>query len=164
MCCNQAGGQLENILSYEKLSVSIIHPESPENCDIEFHNVSFTYPGSAVKALDGIDFRLPAGRTYALVGESGGGKTTIARLIPRLWEADEATASLDVENETKIQTGLSELVKDKTVLVIAHRMRTIANTDKVVVIEDGHVSECGSPGELRKSEGWFARMSERQRT
>ncbi|HIT46406.1 MAG TPA: ABC transporter ATP-binding protein [Candidatus Cryptobacteroides merdipullorum] len=77
---------------------------------------------------------------------------------------DEATASLDVENETKIQAGLSELVKDKTVLVIAHRMRTIADTDKVVVIEDGHVTECGSPGELMKSGGWFARMSERQRT
>ncbi len=76
---------------------------------------------------------------------------------------DEATASLDVENETKIQAGLSELVKDKTVLVIAHRMRTIADTDKVVVIEDGHVTECGSPEELRKAGGWFARMSERQR-
>lgn len=76
---------------------------------------------------------------------------------------DEATASLDVENETKIQAGLSELVKDKTVLVIAHRMRTIADTDKVVVIEDGHVTECGSPYELRKAGGWFARMSERQR-
>ena len=76
---------------------------------------------------------------------------------------DEATASLDVENETKIQAGLSELVKDKTVLVIAHRMRTIADTDKVIVIEDGHVTECGSPEELRKAGGWFARMSERQR-
>ena len=76
---------------------------------------------------------------------------------------DEATASLDVENETKIQAGLSELVKDKTVLVIAHRMRTIADTDKVVVIEDGHVTECGSPEELRKAGGWFATMSERQR-
>ena len=76
---------------------------------------------------------------------------------------DEATASLDVENETKIQAGLSELVKDKTVLVIAHRMRTIADTDKVIVIEEGHVTECGSPEELRKAGGWFARMSERQR-
>ena len=76
---------------------------------------------------------------------------------------DEATASLDVENETKIQAGISELVKGKTVLVIAHRMRTIANTDKVIVIEDGNVSECGSPEELRKTGGWFARMSERQR-
>ena len=76
---------------------------------------------------------------------------------------DEATASLDVENETKIQAGISELVKGKTVLVIAHRMRTIANTDKVIVIENGHVSECGSPEELSKTGGWFARMSERQR-
>ena len=75
---------------------------------------------------------------------------------------DEATASLDVENETRIQAGISELVKDKTVLVIAHRMRTIANTDKVIVIENGHVTECGSPEELSKTGGWFARMSERQ--
>ena len=75
---------------------------------------------------------------------------------------DEATASLDVENETKIQTAISELVKNKTVLIIAHRMRTIANADKIVVLENGKVAETGSPGNLKKQNGVFLRMVERQ--
>lgn len=58
---------------------------------------------------------------------------------------DEATASLDVENETLIQTALSRLIADKTVLVIAHRMRTVAGADKIVVLSDGTVAEEGSP-------------------
>ena len=60
----------------------------------------------------------------------------------------EATASLDVENETLIQTALSRLIKDKTVLVIAHRMRTVAGADKIVVLSDGMVAEEGDPDTL----------------
>ena len=63
---------------------------------------------------------------------------------------DEATASLDVENETAIQTALSRLIKNKTVLIIAHRMRTVSGADKIVVLKDGLVSEQGSPEELYK--------------
>lgn len=61
---------------------------------------------------------------------------------------DEATASLDVENETLIQAALSRLIKEKTVLVIAHRMRTVSGADKVVVLSDGNVAEQGTPEEL----------------
>jgi len=75
---------------------------------------------------------------------------------------DEATASLDVENETKIQSALSELVREKTVLIIAHRMRTIANADKIVVLEQGRIREMGSPEELKEENGWFAQMLYRQ--
>ena len=64
---------------------------------------------------------------------------------------DEATASLDVENETLIQAALSRLIKDKTVLVIAHRMRTVSGADKVVVLSDGAVAEQGTPDELMNS-------------
>ena len=71
---------------------------------------------------------------------------------------DEATASLDVENETAIQTALSRLIKDKTVLIIAHRMRTVSGADKIVVLKDGLVSEQGSPEELYKKNGAFAHM------
>ena len=67
---------------------------------------------------------------------------------------DEATASLDVENETKIQAGISELVRNKTVLIIAHRMRTVANADKIVVLENGSVAEMGTPEELKKKK-WY---------
>ena len=75
---------------------------------------------------------------------------------------DEATASLDAENESKIQSALSELVKNKTVMVIAHRMRTILDADKVVVLSDGKAVESGSPKELMKKEGIFAKMIKTQ--
>ena len=75
---------------------------------------------------------------------------------------DEATASLDVENESKIQKGISQLVKGKTVIIIAHRMRTIANADKVVVLQDGHIAETGSPAELKAKGGLFSKMLEMQ--
>lgn len=71
---------------------------------------------------------------------------------------DEATASLDVENETLIQTALSRLIKDKTVMIIAHRMRTVMGADKVVVLADGKSKEQGTPDELMKYGGIFSRM------
>lgn len=76
---------------------------------------------------------------------------------------DEATASLDVGNETLIQSALSRLIKDKTVLIIAHRMRTVAGADKIVVLSGGHVVEQGTPAELIAKNGEYARMSALQR-
>ena len=75
---------------------------------------------------------------------------------------DEATASLDAENETAIQEALSRLIKDKTVLIIAHRMRTIANTDHIVVLKDGVVAEQGSPEELSGYDSIYSRMTKQQ--
>ena len=71
---------------------------------------------------------------------------------------DEATASLDVENESAVQEALSRLIRNKTVLIIAHRMRTVANADKIVVLDSGRVAEQGSPSELMERGGLFARM------
>ena len=71
---------------------------------------------------------------------------------------DEATASLDVENETLIQSALSRLIQNKTVMIIAHRMRTVAGADKVVVLADGYVKETGKPNELLKEDGIYAHM------
>ena len=73
--------------------------------------------------------------------------------------ADEATASLDVENETLVQEAISNLVKDKTVLIIAHRMRTVAGADKIVVLKDGIVAEEGTPKELMQKEGIYHHMA-----
>ncbi len=115
--------------------------------------------------------RLPQGY-QTVIGENGatlsGGerqRISIARALLKdapIVLLDEATASLDVENETKIQESISNLVKDKTVLVIAHRMRTVTNSDKVVVIQDGMVVESGRPEELQATGGIFASMVRRQ--
>ena len=75
---------------------------------------------------------------------------------------DEATASLDVENETKIQQAISTLIKNKTVVIIAHRMRTIENADKIVVIQNGQIVEDGTPKELLESNGVYAKMLQTQ--
>ena len=71
---------------------------------------------------------------------------------------DEATASLDVENETLIQTALSRLIQNKTVLIIAHRMRTVAGADKIVVLSDGVVAEQGAPDALYAQNGIYTHM------
>ena len=75
---------------------------------------------------------------------------------------DEATASMDAESETLIQDALSVLLKDKTVMVIAHRMRTVANADKIVVLDDGKVSEMGTPAALMKKGGLYEHLVELQ--
>ena len=75
---------------------------------------------------------------------------------------DEATASLDVENENTIQTALSRLIRNKTVIVIAHRMRTVAGADKIVVLSDGVVAEQGTPEKLLNKNGIFKRMADLQ--
>lgn len=108
-----------------------------------------------------------------LIGENGarlsGGerqRISIARALLKdapIVLLDEATASLDVENETKVQAALSRLLAGKTVLVIAHRMRTVEAADKIVVLEDGEVVEEGDPSKLREDENSiFRRMTELQ--
>ena len=77
-------------------------------------------------------------------------------------QLDEATASLDVENETAVQAALSGLIKDKTVLIIAHRMRTVMNADQIVLLSGGRVVEMGSPAELLKKNGLFRHMAQLQ--
>ena len=111
--------------------------------------------------------RLPDGYD-TVIGENGqtlsGGerqRISIARALLKdapVVLLDEATASLDVENETLIQAGISELVRNKTVLIIAHRMRTIANADKILVLDGGTIVEWGTPEDLKARGGYFARM------
>lgn len=129
---------------------------------------------SAAKAANCDEFveKLPHGYATA-IGENGaklsGGerqRISIARALLKdapIVLLDEATASLDVENETEVQGALSRLLAGKTVLVIAHRMRTVQNADKIVVLSDGRVAEQGSPEELMaKRNGVFARMAQLQ--
>lgn len=115
--------------------------------------------------------KLPDGyNTY--IGENGcnfsGGerqRISIARAILKdspVILLDEATASLDTENETEIQEAISKLVKNKTVLIIAHRMRTVTNADKIIVLKDGVIKEQGTSKELLKKDGIFKDMVQKQ--
>lgn len=238
----------------------------PNNYDIQFKDVHFSYDEKEEDVLNGVSFDIKQGQVTALVGTSGGGKSTIAKLISRFWDInqgeitlggeniksfdietyltkfsmvfqdvtlfndtvmenirignvnatddeviriakltqcdefisklpngyktvigengsmlsggerqrisiaramlknapvillDEATASLDVENETLIQSAISNLIDNKTVVIIAHRMRTIMSADKVIVLSNGKVVESGTPNELLAKGGMFSNM------
>ena len=121
--------------------------------------------------VDAFAEKMPDGWN-SLIGENGselsGGerqRISIARAFLKdapIILLDEATASLDVENETFIQESLSRLVKDKTVIIIAHRMRTVASADKIVVLKEGRVAECGTPADLTASGGFYKKMQDLQ--
>jgi ATP-binding cassette subfamily B protein IrtA len=245
------------------------NPQTPENNDIAFKNVSFSYISedkNKEMALEDISFKVDEGKIIALVGPSGGGKTTIANLIPRFWDVDEgeitiggvnikeivypelmdrmsivfqdiyllkdsilnniklpkpdatreevleaarlaqcedileklpdgidtvigtkgiylsggekqritlarailkdsriiifdeATAFADPENEYKIQLAFEELTKNKTVIMIAHRLSSIKNVDEILVLEKGKILESGTHDELVKNDGLYAKM------
>lgn len=129
------------------------------------------YHAAKLAQCDDFISRMPQGYD-TIIGENGetlsGGerqRISIARALLKnapIILLDEATASLDAENETKIQVGLSELVRDKTVIIIAHRMRTVQNANHIVVLNGGKVSEQGTPDELMSKNGEFARMVRRQ--
>ncbi len=146
-----------------------------ENIRLGRHGASDEEVLAAAAAANCDEFvnKLPEGyRTE--IGENGarlsGGerqRISIARALLKdapIVLLDEATASLDVENETKVQDALSRLLTNKTVLVIAHRMRTVEAADKIIVLDDGRVAESGSPAELlAKENGFFRHMSDLQR-
>ncbi len=265
MIVADAMSRIHSILDVEPLP----EPRSgkvPTDNDVVLENVTFRYTGGTTDALRDVTIRVGAGETVALVGPSGGGKSTAAKLAARFWDIDrgritvggvdvatvdpekllnaysivfqdvtlfnntvmenirigrkdatdaeviqaakeamceefiaklpqgyqtmigengstlsggerqrisiarallkdapiilldEATASLDAENETEIQQAISRLVEQKTVLIIAHRMRTVENANKIVVLSGGTVAETGTPEELMKKNGTFARM------
>lgn len=265
MMAQTAVGRIDQVMSAPTLSV-VSAPEAPKDNSIAFKDVSFTYEGSDFPALDHVSFRVEPGQTVALVGPSGGGKTTAASLIPRFWDVssgsvevggvdvrktdphvlmdqvafvfqnnhlfktsilenvraarpnasgeevmaalkaaqcgdiieklpqgidtligsegtylsggeqqrialarailkdapivvlDEATAFADPENEALIQKAFSALTKGRTVIMIAHRLSTVVNADRIIVLNEGRVEEEGSHSDLLRAEGLYARM------
>ena len=265
MLAKTALGRIDQVMSAPTLKITD-HPQLPRDNSIEFDDVSFTYEGSELPALDHVSFTVKPGQTVALVGPSGGGKTTAASLIPRFWDAssgtvrvggvdvrdtdphvlmdqvafvfqnnrlfkasilenvrasrpdasrkeveaalsaaqctdiieklpkgmdtvigtegtylsggeqqrialarailknapivvlDEATAFADPENEALIQKAFARLTKGRTVIMIAHRLSTVVNADRIIVLHQGRVAEQGTHAELVSRNGLYARM------
>ena len=265
MLASTALSRIDQVMSAPVLQITG-HPQLPKDNSVEFKDVSFAYDGAEIPALEHVSFRVEPGQTVALVGPSGGGKTTAASLIPRFWDVsagavevggvdvretdphvlmdrvafvfqndrlfkasilenvrsarpeatrdevqtalsaaqcgdileklpdgmdtvigtegtylsggeqqrvalarailknapivvlDEATAFADPENEALIQKAFGVLTKDRTVIMIAHRLSTVVGADKIIVLDSGHVAEAGTHTQLAAAGGLYARM------
>ena len=265
MLADTALGRIAQVMNAPVLEITE-DPQTPKDNRVEFRDVSFTYDGAEVPALEHVSFCAEPGQTVALVGPSGGGKTTAASLIPRFWDVssgsvlvggvdvrdadphvlmdqvafvfqnnrlfktsilenvrasrpeatreevqaalsaaqcddileklpngmdtvigtegtylsggeqqrvalarailkdapivvlDEATAFADPENEAMIQKAFATLTKGRTVIMIAHRLSTVVGADKIIVLDNGKVSEEGTHTELVQANGLYARM------
>ena len=265
MLASTALSRIDQVMSAPVLQITG-HPQLPKDNSVEFKDVSFAYDGAEIPALEHVSFRVEPGQTVALVGPSGGGKTTAASLIPRFWDVsagavevggvdvretdphvlmdrvafvfqndrlfkasilenvrsarpeatrdevqatlsaaqcgdileklpdgmdtvigtegtylsggeqqrvalarailknapivvlDEATAFADPENEALIQKAFGALTKDRTVIMIAHRLSTVVGADKIIVLDSGHVAEAGTHTQLAAAGGLYARM------
>ena len=135
-------------------------PKTPDN-DIEARNIDFVYDQR--KIIDNVSLKIPANTTTTIVGPSGGEKQriSIARAIMKdspVIILDEATANVDPENERDLMEAISELTKEKTVIMIAHRLKTVRNADQIVVIDKGRIVEQGKHEDLVKLGGIYARF------
>lgn len=265
MLASTALARIDEVMSAPTLP-EVEHPKTPKDNSVVFRDVSFTYEGANVPALQSVSFSVSPGETVALVGPSGGGKTTAASLIPRFWDVssgcvevggvdvrqidphvlmgqvafvfqnsrlfkasilenvraarpdasreevmaalsaaqcddilrklpngmdtmigtegtylsggeqqrialarailkdapivvlDEATAFADPENEALIQRAFAALTKDRTVIMIAHRLSTVVGADKILVLDEGKMKEQGSHEELVSANGLYSRM------
>ena len=265
MLASTALKRINEVMSAPTLEITK-NPQTPKDNRVEFKDVSFTYDGSEIPALDHVSFAVAPGQTIALVGPSGGGKTTAASLIPRFWDVssgsvevggvdvretdphvlmdqvafvfqnnrlfkasilenvraarpeatreevqealsaaqcddiieklpngidtvigtegtylsggeqqrialarailkdasivvlDEATAFADPENEALIQKAFATLTEGRTVIMIAHRLSTVVNADKIIVLDNGHVAEEGTHQELVSGNGLYSRL------
>ncbi|MCR5720656.1 MAG: ABC transporter ATP-binding protein/permease [Lachnospiraceae bacterium] len=265
MLASTALGRISRVMNAPTLEITD-NPKKPKDNSIEFKDVSFTYEGADIPAIDHVSFKVKPGQTVALVGPSGGGKTTAASLIPRFWDVtegkvlvggvdvrdmdphvlmdriafvfqnnrlfkasifenvrasrpdatreevekalalaqcddilaklprgmdtvigtegtylsggeqqrvalarailkdapivvlDEATAFADPENEALIQKAFKVLTKNRTVIMIAHRLSTVVGADKIIVLDNGSVTEEGTHEELKQQKGMYSRM------
>ena len=272
MLAGTALGRIDQVMGAPELK-NPEHPQKPRDSRVEFEDVSFTYDGAETPALSHVSFTAEPGQTVALVGPSGGGKTTAASLIPRFWDAtsgvvkvggvdvrqvdphvlmdqiafvfqnsrlfkasvfenvraarpnatreqvlsaltaaqcgdilenlphrmatqiasegtylsggeqkrislarailkdapivifDEATANVDPENEDQLQRAMEALTREKTVLMIAHRLKTVRGADQILVVDQGRVVQKGTHDELIQQAGIYRNfVSERTKS
>ncbi|KAJ2047876.1 Multidrug resistance-associated protein 1, partial [Coemansia sp. S16] len=105
-------------------------------------------------ALKNINLSINPGEKIGIVGRTGAGKSSLAKIVV----LDEATANVDLETDRSIQALISTEFRDCTVLTIAHRLETIMNSDRIIVMDKGTISEIGTPQELLAKDGMFAQL------
>ena len=177
MAAKSAVKRIEEVLNEQPLPETNA-PEQPADASITFEHVTFAYPGTEEKALDDVSFEIPAGKTVALVGASGSGKSTAAKLVPRFYDVTGGrvlVGGVDVKNidkqtlmdriafvfqNTKLfkDTLLEKLTEGKTVLMIAHRLSTIQDADMILVFDGGRIIERGTHESLLAANGRYASM------
>ena len=120
--------------------------------------------------LKNVNVTIPDRTTTAIIGPSGSGKTTLCSLIARFWDVDRgsiciggtdireytlATANVDPENEDKLQKAMEELMRDKTILMIAHRLKTVQKADRILVLDEGRIVQNGTHAEPKDTPGIY---------
>ena len=143
-------------------------PVYPKRHDISFDHVNFSYDKRPI--LKNVNVTIPDRTTTAIIGPSGSGKTTLCSLIARFWDVDRgsicvggtdireytlATANVDPENEDKLQKAMEELMRDKTILMIAHRLKTVQKADQILVLDEGRIVQNGTHAELKDTPGIY---------
>ena len=167
-------GEVTAILDADELPRPAKDEETPRGSTVQLSDVHFGYNEKEV--LHGVSAAFREGTVNALVGPSGGGKSTIAKLIASYWDVnsgtiaraimkdapiiilDEATANVDPENEKELMEAIDELTKEKTILMIAHRLKTVQGADQILVVDQGRIVQCGTHSELMKEDGIYRRF------
>ena len=167
-------GEVTAILDADELPRPAKDEETPRGSTVQLSDVHFGYNEKEV--LHGVSAAFREGTVNALVGPSGGGKSTIAKLIASYWDVnsgtiaraimkdapiiilDEATANVDPENEKGLMEAIDELTKEKTILMIAHRLKTVQGADQILVVDQGRIVQCGTHSELMKEDGIYRRF------
>ena len=152
-------GEVAKVLSGEDMQRPERAEKLPADNAVELKDVRFAYHDKEV--LHGIDLHIAPGTVNALVGPSGSGKSTIARAIMKdapIIILDEATANVDPENEKELMEAVAELTNDKTVIMIAHRLKTVRHADQIFVVDHGEIVQQGTHDELVAVDGLYRRF------
>src|SRR5439155_51455 len=130
--------------------------------EIRFRNVTFAYPTSGEPVLAGFDLTIPAGSSLAIVGQNGAGKTTIAKLLCRLYDPQAGAIEVDVGGEAEIFDRILAATRHTTTILISHRFSTVRHADRICVLEHGKVVELGTHDRLMAAGGRYRTMFELQ--
>ncbi len=123
--------------------------------EFEFRNVSFKYPGTEQYVLRNVNLKFDVKKRFAIVGQNGAGKTTIIKLLCRLYEP---TAALDPIAEAEIYENFNNMIHDKTVIFISHRMSSCKFCDEIIVFEHGEIVQRGAHAKLAEAEGLYQQL------